>query len=200
MLIIGITGGIGSGKSVVCKVFESLGVDVYDADSEARKLMSEDAMLIRDIKKQFGSEMYIGKDTLNRKKLADIVFHDAEALKKLNEIVHPSVKKHFKKWKKEHNEGKYLVKEAAILFESGANEDCTKVITVVAPHDLRVKRVVERDKVTKQQVENIMINQSSTSDKIKKSEFIIINDNNELVIPQVLELHEAFLKIYRDFK
>jgi dephospho-CoA kinase len=200
MLVIGITGGIGSGKTTICKIFESLGIDIYDADSEAKKLMVDDIVLIREIKKQFGPEMYMGKDSLNTKKLADIVFHDTEALKKLNAIVHPSVKKHFKKWRKEHNDAKYLVKEAAILFESGADEDCSKVITVVAPHDLRIKRVIERDKTTKKFIDNIIDNQMSSSEKIKKSDYVIINDNNDFVTPQVIELHEAFLKIYRDFK
>jgi dephospho-CoA kinase len=200
MLVIGITGGIGSGKSIVCKIFEQLGVAVYNADKEARELMNKDTALIKELKKQFGSDIFSLKDGLNRKKLAELVFNNIDQLEKLNEIVHPHVRKHFQKWMKDHKDSKYVVKEAAILFESGADEDCNQIITVVAPRELRILRVMERDNVTKQQVAAIIDNQWSSTDKIKKSDFVIANDDHYLVIPQVLELHENFIKHHRDFK
>ncbi len=200
MLIIGVTGGIGSGKSVVCKIFERLGIAVYNADTEAKNLMNTDTALIKEIKKQFGANMYSAKEGLNRKKMAEVVFKNKEQLEKLNNLVHPFVKKHFQKWKKENMNSKYLVKEAAILFESGADEDCDRIVTVVAPNDLRIKRVMERDEVTKERVEAIMKNQMSSTEKIKRSDFVVTNDNQYLVIPQVLELHESFLKQYKDYR
>ncbi len=200
MLVVGVTGGIGSGKSIVCKIFEQLGVPIYNADKEAKELMNNDAALIKDLKKKFGNDLYNGKEGLNRKKLSEIVFNDKEKLEKLNAIVHPHVRKHFQKWKKEHQDAKYLVKEAAILFESGADEDCDRVITVIAPRLLRIERVMERDDVSKEKVGAIIDNQWSSSEKIKKSDFVIANDNNYLVIPQVLELHENFLKMQREFR
>ena len=200
MLVVGITGGIGSGKSVVCKIFEQLGIAVYNADREAKELMNKDVALIKDLKKNFGSDLYNGKEGLNRKRLSEIVFNNKEKLELLNSIVHPHVRKHFKKWQKEHHDSKYLVKEAAILFESGADEDCDRVITVIAPRQLRIERVMERDDVNKEKVNAIIDNQMSSSEKIKKSDFVIVNDNQSLVIPQILDLHETFLKIQREFR
>ncbi|MEI6817032.1 MAG: dephospho-CoA kinase [Bacteroidota bacterium] len=199
MLVIGITGGIGSGKTVVCKLFQQLGVPVYNADNEAKKLMASDLVLIKMIKKKFGPEVYGSKDELNRKKLAEIVFKDKEALAKLNSIVHPAVRKHFKKWVTEHSDVPYVMKEAAILIESGASEDCNKIITVVAPNNLRIKRVVERDNVSKERVKSIIASQMSTSENVKKSDFVIHNDDSAMVIPQVLEMHENFLTLSKDF-
>jgi dephospho-CoA kinase len=200
MLVVGITGGIGSGKSIVCKVFEQLGIAVYNADKEARNLMSNDTALIKELKKQFGPDIFSLKEGLNRKKLAELVFNDKEQLMKLNAMVHPHVKKHFHKWMKEYQDSKYLVKEAAILFESGADEDCNLIITVVAPRELRIQRVMERDDVTKEKVRAIIDNQWSSTDKIKKSDYVIANDDHILVIPQVIELHETFLNLRKDYK
>jgi dephospho-CoA kinase len=200
MLVVGITGGIGSGKSIVCNVFEHFGVPVYNADSEAKNLMNNDTALIKELKKEFGADIFSLKDGLNRKKLAELVFNDKEKLVKLNALVHPHVKKHFHKWMKEQKDSQYIVKEAAILFESGADEDCNLIITVVAPRELRIERVMQRDDVTREKVRSIIDNQWSSTDKIKKSDYVIANDDHILVIPQVLELHETFLKQQKDFK
>lgn len=195
MLKVGITGGIGSGKTTVCKVFHLLGVPVYYADEEAKKLLEENAEVKSKIIQTFGIEVTDEIARIDRKKLASLVFNDKENLDKLNSIVHPAVAKHFDDWLKENKTAKYILKEAAILFESGAYKMTDKVITVVAPIELKIARAMERDKTDREAIEQRINNQMSDEDKMKRSQFVIKNDEIELLIPQVLEIHQELIKL-----
>lgn len=194
MKVVGITGGIGSGKSVVSMVFRQLGIPVYDSDAEAKLLYDKFPELRDAVRKQIAEEAFDSNGKLDRKKLAEIVFQFPEKLEILNQLVHPLVKKDFQNWVQKHPEAAYVVKEAAILFESGAYSDCDKVITVVAPRELRIQRVRERDRKTKSEIEAIMHRQSNDEEKIKRSDFVIQNDEKELILPQVLAIHESLSK------
>jgi dephospho-CoA kinase len=190
---IGITGGIGSGKSLVCKIFQSLGVPVYDADSRAKALMTTDGILISGIKKEFGNLSYNTDGTLNRKHIGEAAFRDPDKLKALDELVHPRVAFDYAKWANSQSHP-YIVKEAALLFEAGSYKMLDKIIVVSAPESLRVKRVVARDpNRTEQMVRDIIKNQMTDSEKTKRADFIVVNDESQLVIPQVLALHEQFM-------
>ena len=190
---IGITGGIGSGKSLICRIFYVLGVPVYDADSRAKKLMTTDGILIDQIKKEFGSLSYNEDGVLNRELLSRIAFNNPEKLTKLNSLVHPRVALDYNHWMHEQDEAKYCLKEAALLFESGSHQSLDKIIVVTAPDKLRIKRVLQRDPHRdRTEVERIIKNQMSQEEKMMKADFVIRNDETELVIPQVLKLHEWF--------
>lgn len=194
MKVVGITGGIGSGKSVVCTIFRQLGVPVYDADAEAKLLYDKYPELRAAVKKQIAEDVFDSSGKLDRKKLSEIVFKDTEKLKALNALVHPLVRSDFQSWVKKQENVPYVIKEAAILFESGANADCDKIITVVSPRELRIQRVRERDRKSKAEVEVIIDKQSSDQEKTDKSDFIISNDEKELVIPQVLTIHDTLIR------
>ncbi|CAN5470917.1 dephospho-CoA kinase [soil metagenome] len=194
MMVIGITGGIGSGKSIVCTLFQSFGIPVYEADVEAKK-MYDLPEVIAEVKNTFGEKYFSASSELDRKKFAEFVFNDEAALKKINSIIHPHVKKNFRDWKKLHNESPYILKEAAILFESGSDKGCDKIITVTAPVELRIQRVLDRDKRSKAQIEKIIQKQWSDEEKIKRSDFVIVNDETKLVLPQVMRIHETLLKV-----
>lgn len=191
-LLIGLTGGIGSGKSLVARIFSSLGVPVYDADSQAKKLMNTDSVLMASIQKEFGNEAYDQNGVLNRKFLAASVFNNPEKLKVLNQLVHPRVQADTEKWVVENKGQSYLIKEAALLFESGSFQNLDKIIVVTAPQDVRVNRVMLRDGRSKQEVESIIRNQMAEEEKAARADFIVRNDESELVIPQILKLHERF--------
>jgi dephospho-CoA kinase len=192
-LKIGITGGIGSGKSLVCKIFACLGVPIYDADSRAKSIMTTDGILIDQIKKEFGSLSYHKNGGLNREYLSGAVFNDPLKLKKLNELVHPRVGADSERWMEENNGHTYLLREAALLFESGSFKKLDKIIVVTAPEQLRVKRVLGRDKQrTEQDILTIIQNQMPEEEKIEKADFVIRNDETELILPQILKLHERF--------
>jgi dephospho-CoA kinase len=194
-LQIGITGGIGSGKSLVCKIFASLGVPVYDADSRAKSIMTTDGILVEQIKKEFGSLSYHEDGRLNREYLSAAVFNNADKLKTLNELVHPRVGADSEKWMEENAAHPYLLREAALLFESGSFKKLDKIIVVTAPEALRVKRVLQRDKQrTEQEVIAIIRNQMTEEEKVKRADFVIHNDETELVVPQVLKLHKQFTR------
>lgn len=188
MLKIGITGGIGSGKTTVCRLFELLGVSVYYADIRAKAVMQNDVELIEEIKKVFGGEVYSGQ-TLNRSLLGSIVFSNSERLQQLNALVHPAVFRDFDRWSYEQR-GLYVLKEAAILFESGSSKDCAYTILVKSPIDLRTSRVMLRDSISKEDVIKRMDKQMSDEEKEKLASFVILNDETQLVIPQVLALHD----------
>ncbi len=192
-LQIGITGGIGSGKSLVCKIFQSLGIPVYDADSHAKILMTTDGILVDQIKKEFGSLSYDQHGNLNRKLVSEIVFNDETKLQKLNALVHPRVAFDYDSWLTEHVGKPYVLKEAALLFESGSFRLLDKTIVVTAPEPMRVSRVLKRDSQrTKQEVVKIIRNQMEEEEKLKRADFIIQNNETELIMPQVLKLHERF--------
>lgn len=190
MLKVGITGGIGSGKSTVCKVFELLKVPVYYTDIAAKELLDNDTGVKDKIIGVFGKEMLAEKNTIDKKRLASVVFNDKLKLEQLNAIVHPAVALHFEAWLKENAASKYIIKEAAILFESGADKGVDKVITVVAPLELKITRVIQRDKTSREQVEQRIKAQMSDEEKIKRSQFVIHNDERELLIPQIIRIHK----------
>lgn len=190
---IGITGGIGSGKSLVCKIFGVLGVPAYDADSRAKNLMTTDGILIHQIKKEFGSLSYDAKGVLNREFLSATVFANQDKLKRLNALVHPRVAVDYEKWVNEHAENKYVLKEAALLFESGSYQMLDEVILVTASKEIRIERVLARDPHrTKEDVEKIIQNQLSEEEKEAKANYIIRNSESELIVPQIVDLHKRF--------
>ena len=192
ILKIGITGGIGSGKSTVAKVFEMLGIPVYYADDAAKKLMNEDVFLKKQLIDAFGKEIY-QNGVLNRSSLSELVFNNPEKLVQLNGIVHPATIANAEYWMQQQH-SVYAIKEAAILFESGANKYVDKVIGVFAPVQLRISRVMQRDNSTQEAVIARMNKQMEEEKKMKLCDYVIINDEQELVIPQVLKIHEAILK------
>lgn len=191
--IIGLTGGIGSGKTTVAKMFQDLGVPVYIADEEAKKLNDTSKTIIKGLKKLLGGTIYSADGKLNRKKMASMIFNDAELLAKVNNLIHPEVAKHFEKWTALQTVP-YVLKEAAILFESGSNKNCDKVILVTAPEEIRIKRVMNRDKVSREEVLSRMKNQWSEEKKRKLSDFIIENTDIAHTYSQVETLHMNLLK------
>jgi dephospho-CoA kinase len=195
-LQIGITGGIGSGKSLVCKIFHCLGVPVYDADSRAKSLMTTDGILISQIKKEFGDLSFDGDGNLNRRYISEVVFADPVKLNILNGLVHPRVGLDYAKWVEEHKGQRYVLKEAALLFEASSHKLLDQIIVVHAPEALRIARVLSRDKHrTEKQIKEIIKNQMPEEDKLSRADAVIFNDEQKLVIPQVLELHHRFVSL-----
>jgi dephospho-CoA kinase len=184
--IIGLTGGIGSGKTTIANYFKEMGVPVYIADDEAKKIMQSKS-IIDEIKVIFG-EMIFENEVLDRAKLAKIVFNDSDKLSQLNAIIHPAVKKNFELWLQKHKNHDYVIYEAAILFESGRYKDCDVVITVTAPEEVRITRVIKRDKTNRKQVLDRMKMQWKDEERILKSNFIIINDNLKKAKEEVVKI------------
>lgn len=190
MLKIGITGGIGSGKSTVCKIFELLEVPVYYADVRAKELMTSDFELVNQIKDFFGDQSYDEQGNLNRGHLASIVFKDKTKLIHLNSLVHPAVARDSEAWQKENSAAPYTIKEAALLFESGSYKNLDKIITVFAPLEIRINRVMERDSVGREAVLARIKNQMPEEEKIAKADFLIDNSGEKSLIDQVISLHK----------
>ena len=191
MLKIGITGGIGSGKTTVAKVFEVLGIPVYYADDAAKRLMNTDEKLKEKIQLQFGNDVY--KDgRLDRKYLSEIVFKNPEKLQLLNALVHPATLKDAERWMQNQSTA-YSLKEAALIFESGAQEQLDYVIGVTAPAPLRIQRTMHRDNITREEVILRMDKQMDETIKMKLCDFVIKNDEQEMLLPQILKLHEKLL-------
>lgn len=191
MLKIGLTGGIGSGKSTVAKIFEALDIPVYYADDAAKRLMNEDKEIKAALINHFGAESYINGQ-LNRPYISSLVFNNKEKLELLNFITHPATIRDANEWMKKQT-SKYIIKEAALIFESGSAEYLDYVIGVYAPVPLRTKRTMDRDAVTKDEVIKRMSRQINEEMKMKLCDFIVINDEQQLMIPQVIQLHEKFL-------
>jgi dephospho-CoA kinase len=183
MKIIGLTGGIGSGKTTVANHFIAAGIPVYIADDAARKIMQSPEIL-REIEKTFGGSVF-EKGVLNRQKLAEIVFSNLDKLKKLNAIIHPAVKKNFGNWILNHKNSPFVIYEAAILFESGSYKDCDMIITVTAPLETRIERVIQRDKTTRQDVFKRINMQWTDEQRQAKSDFVIENINPEITKSEV---------------
>ncbi len=194
MLTVGITGGIGSGKSTVCRIFSMLDVPVFNADDEARKLQNENADVKAAIISLFGKEIYT-KDGLNRKAVAEKVFADKNLLEQLNKIIHPATVAAFGEWKKNISDTPYCLKEAAILFETGIASSLDKVIVVTAPEEIRINRIISRDKVSREQIIARIKNQMSDEEKISRADFVIVNDEKQAIIPQIMKVHEALLNL-----
>ena len=197
-LKIGLTGGIGSGKSLVCEIFGILGVPVYQSDQEAKSIINTDRDVREQMIREFGEDIYLATG-INAAKLSGIIFKDKSALEKVNSIVHPVVRKSYSEWCQINKHFPYHVKEAAILFESGTYRDVDRVITVFAPLEVRLKRVMDRDGSNESLVRARMNNQLPEEKKVKLSQHVIYNDNVQPVLSQVLELHELFLSFKQHF-
>lgn len=191
MIKIGITGGIGSGKTTVCKVFELLGVPVYYSDYEARMILDTDPAVHEAVLKLFGPSVKDADGMIDRKKIAAIVFTDKEKLEQLNALVHPAVGRRFESWCAGHAGVPFILKEAAILFESGAYRQVDKVIVVSAPQELKIERIRKRDQLKTEEILKRINSQMSEEEKIKRADFVIHNDERQLLIPQVLQLYNT---------
>lgn len=185
---VGITGGIGSGKSTVARVFEVMGIPVYNADNAARRLMNEDTEIREEIIKAFGENAYSGNQ-LNRRYIADVVFNNPSKLTLLNSITHPATIRDSERWMKQQTTP-YALKEAALIFESGSAENLDFVIGVYTPEPLRILRIMQRDNITRDEVKARMDRQIAETIKMKLCDAVVVNDEQQMVIPQVLALHQ----------
>ena len=191
MLKVGVTGGIGSGKTVVCRVFRTLGIPVLSADDAARYLMENDTTLVQSIQWLLGDDVYRdGK--LDREKVSAIIFNEPAKLAKLNEIVHPATISYADAWM-ERQQAPYVIKEAVIFFESGSFKDIEIMIGVYAPKELRIRRAMARNKASREKVLSIMSRQMDEDEKMKRCDHVITNDDLTPVLPQVLKLHQLLL-------
>ena len=186
---IGLTGNIGSGKTTVASCFEILGVAVFNADKEAKLLMNEDVNLKQSLIAEFGKEVFLNNE-LNRKYLSNLAFNDDLVLKRLNALVHPVVQEAFEKWSIQQS-GAYVIKEAAILFESNTYQSLDAIICISCPEEIRIKRILKRDDLSEKQVRQRMSHQWAEEKKISLSDYVITNDNSSLVMPQILSVHNA---------
>ena len=192
MMVVGLTGGIGSGKTTIAKWFQSQNIPVYIADKEAKALMNRSKVIKRKLTSLFGEDAY-KEGKLNREYLASKIFSDRKLLSKMNAIVHPKVGSHFNRWLKKQD-SPYVIKEAAIIFENNLEYQYDYIITVVADKDLRIERVMKRDNASKEKVESIISNQLSDEEKIKKSHFVINNNKLAEAKEQALSIHQILLK------
>jgi dephospho-CoA kinase len=192
MKVIGLTGGIGSGKTTVAKMFEDLGVPIYIADVEAKRLTNTSKIIRRKLIQLLGKKAY-NEDGLNRKYVADKIFNNENLLREVNSIIHPKVGHHFARWIKKQT-GPYCIKEAAIIFENGSYKNCDATILVVAPKEIRIKRVQQRDNSSRKEIEARMAHQWSDEKKRKLANYVIENTTFETTKQQVLELHKILGK------
>lgn len=191
--LVGLTGGIGSGKTTVANFFKEFGIPVYIADTEAKALMNRSKVIKRKLIALFGENAYQdGK--LNREYLSQKIFNDKDLLQKMNAIVHPKVASHFKRWVKKQD-APYVISEAAILFENGSYKNYNYIITVTAPEHVRLKRVMSRDNSSEKKVKSVMGNQWKDAEKIKLSDFVIQNINLEEAKAQVQQIHKKLLQL-----
>ena len=184
---VGVTGGIGSGKTLVCKVIETLGYPVFYSDIVAKTITDTDPLVITQVKKIFGDGIYYN-GMLNRKKVAKLVFTNNDLLAGLNSIVHPAVARAFEQWCLQNSSSQLVFKEAAILFETGAYLELHKTILITAPEDIRIKRVIERDGCTESEVRARMANQMTDEEKKRLADFTIDNSSNQLLLPQIINI------------
>lgn len=193
MICLGLTGGIGSGKTFVAEVFTQIGIPVYNADKKARELSENSPVIKEKIIQLFGREAYPG-DHLNSRLIGSLVFQDQELLKKLNAIVHPAVEYDFLEWCKGRSSFPYLLKEAAILFETGIYKKLDATILVIAPEKTRIERIKSRDGLEEDQIRQRLENQWSDEEKLKLADFVINNDGRTMILPQVLKVHQTIIK------
>ena len=194
-LRIGITGGMGAGKSTMCKIFGQLGVSIYYADSRAKFIMSNNQELKKAITENFGWDAYTRKDELNREYLAKVVFNNDEKLELLNNLVHPAVKNDYEQWAQEHRDEPYSLKEAALLFESMSYKTLHKVIVIASPIETRIERIMKRDHVKREDILKRIQNQSTDRERMNKADWVIYNDGVRSLIEQTLEVHREILAI-----
>ncbi|HLN53036.1 MAG TPA: dephospho-CoA kinase [Lentimicrobium sp.] len=198
MLKVGLTGSIGSGKSTIAKVFSLLGVPVYLSDLEAKKIM-QDAALVDQIVERFG-DIILTENKIDRKKLASHVFNDGDALKWLNSVIHPKVRWHFLRWVDNHSHFPYIIQESAIMLETGFSSYFDKILVVTCPLEQRINRVLNRDKMTRKELFDRMKHQWPEEKKVEKSDFVIVNDDFSLALPQIVKLHENFISLSLNMK
>ncbi|MDX1941878.1 MAG: dephospho-CoA kinase [Saprospiraceae bacterium] len=189
-LKVGITGGIGSGKTTVCKIFETLGIPVYYADERAKWLMVNDPELIKGIKNLFSEGAYDIQGNLNRSYISSIVFTDPEKLNQLNALVHPAVAKDASAWNQAQTNVPYTLREAALIYEAGIDKQLDYIIVVTAPLETRIRRVIARDHSPRESVEARISKQMPEEEKVKRADFVIVNDGKQALIPQVLAIHQ----------
>jgi len=192
MIVVGLTGGIGSGKTTVAERFKTLGIPIYIADVEAKRLMRTSKIIKRKLIGLFGEKVYLN-DELNKPFIAQKIFNNQELLQKMNAIVHPKVRRHFERWLDKQT-SPYVIKESAILFENNLQEQCDFIILVTAPKEIRISRLLDRDNTTKEKIEAIMSNQLSEEEKIKHSDFVITNTTLKNTYNQVETIHKVLLK------
>jgi len=189
MIKVAVTGGIGSGKSVVCSVFEKLGIPVFYADESAKELLDSDKDIKEKLISYFGKPIFGKDDKLVRSKFAEIIFNNKTYLTTVNGIVHPRVRKEFDNWV-EKQTSPYVIEEIAILFESGQAHLFDKIISVTAPLEMRIERVMKRDNISREKVLDRLNNQDNDESRIERSDFIIINNDRELLLPQIIDIHK----------
>ncbi len=192
MIKVGVTGGIGTGKTTVCRIFETLGVPVFYADDEAKKILFTDANVLNSVIGIFGEEIF-SAGIPDRKKIADIIFTDAVKLQQLNSVLHPETLRHFNEWCDEKKIAPYVLMEAALIFETGAENFLDFVIVISAPEKIRINRTTKRNHLTEEEVKARIKHQFSPIVIEQKADFIIVNDEEQLLIPQVMALHENFM-------
>ncbi len=193
MIKIGITGGIGSGKSIVSKIFEVMGTAVYNSDQKAKQLMNGNEIIRRKLTAKFGEKIYLNSGLLNKKLLASIIFTKSEHTKFVNNTVHPVIIEDFRKWTEKHDKSKIIVKEAALLIESNAYKDLDIIITVFAPLELRIKRVMLRDGMKRSQVLDRIKKQLPEEEKMKIADYVIVNDDKKAVLPQLMKIYNKLM-------
>ena len=195
MMKIGITGGIGSGKTTACKVFEVLGIPVFYADTVAKELMHTDILLKKELISAFGPNSYFPNGELNRKYISGIVFKDETQLQILNNLVHPAVFRAFDQWVLNQRNAPYVLKEAALLFESGSFKMCDHTVLVKSPEAIKIERIIKRDHITEAEVRLRMNKQLPDKEKEKLVDFILYNSEEQLLVTQILTLHEKLLAL-----
>lgn len=194
ILKLGITGGIGSGKTTVCKVFSVLGIPVFSADEEAKRIQDNDREIQKKISYTAGKDLYIS-GSLDRQELARLIFNDRDLLEKVNRIIHPAVFGYFSDWV-QMQDSPYVIMEAAILFESGAARMMDRIITVVTPVEERIERLLRGNKFSREQITERIRNQIDDGSRISQSDFVIFNSENDMIIPAVLGVHNEMLRLY----
>ncbi len=194
MIKAGVTGSLGSGKSTVCSVFASFGIPVFNADLTARELMNSNDLIKKELIRHFGHHIYT-QQGLNRNMMAQLIFSDKVSLDTVNSIVHPVVKENFDNWCIKHHASVYVIKEAAVIIETGGYRELDKTILVTAPEATKIKRVQKRDKRSTEEIKNILANQLPDEKKIPFADFIIENDDKKLILPTIIEIHHQLLKM-----
>jgi dephospho-CoA kinase len=187
MIIVGITGGIGTGKSVVTTILSTMGYPVYDSDSEAKNIMLREPQVIRELQQAFGDDLF-DNGQLNRQRLAGEVFSNANRLQQLNNIVHPAVKNHFRRWVQTQSGSPIVFLESAILFESGFDNETGKIVLITTPEEIRIQRVMERDQCTREQIRQRIAQQWPEERKVKLTDFIIVNDGKQPLLRQTEQM------------
>tara|TARA_Y100000768_G_scaffold383202_1_gene364926 strand:+ start:226 stop:819 length:594 start_codon:yes stop_codon:yes gene_type:complete len=195
MMKVGLTGGIGSGKTTVCRVFEKLGVPVYYSDDRAKALYIESKEVKQQVIDLLGEDAYLENGALNKQYISEKVFNDKALLQQLNAILHPAVAKDYASWLEQHKAAPYTLKEAAILIESGAYKNCDQLIVVTAPEVVRIERVTQRDGVEQAAIKARMNNQMQEAERVEYADFILENDGEKSILKQALAIHQQLLKI-----